>query len=263
MIATYHNHTRYSDGKPTLVEIGRAAAEQGIDELGVSDHLTLAPWGSVPWSMDPAKLDDYVDELLSMRDRAKLSLRLGLEVDWFKGHGETIARMLHGKPFDYLIGSVHFVGEFGIDASAVGWQALDEEGLVAAHRGYWRLIRELAESNLFQVVGHLDLTKKFGNFLPAVSLEPEIDAALDAIAGSGSVVELNTAGWHKPCRDAYPTSGLLARCRERDIGVTLSSDAHHPDDLVRDFERGAQRLRRVGYDRIARFAGGEISFKPL
>ncbi len=93
--------------------------------------------------------------------------------------------------------------------------------------------------------------------------DAEIDAALDAIADADLVVELNTAGWHKPIRDAYPDEGLLRRCHRRAIPVTLSADAHQPDHLLRDFDRGAERLRAAGYDRIARFRERERRFVEL
>ena len=262
MLATYHNHTRYSDGKATIAEMVAAAEAAGIDELGISDHLTLAPWGPVGWSMDPARLEAYVAELDAARQRATISIRLGLEVDWFEGQAEKIVETLGDVPFDYLIGSVHFVGKFSVDGSAAGWGALSEDERTSVHRQYWWLISQLAESGLFHVVGHLDLPKKCGAFPPAVDLQSEIDSALDAIASAGMVVELNTAGWHKPCGEAYPTRDLLRRCRERGIVATLSADAHQPDHLARDFDRGLQVLEDAGYDRIARFAGGVISTEP-
>ncbi len=262
-LATYHNHTRYSDGKATIAEMVAAAEEAGIDELGISDHLTLAPWGRVNWGMDPARLVEYVEEIEAARMRSTISIRLGLEVDWFEGQAETIAETLGEAPFDYLIGSVHFAGKFSIDGSATGWKALSEGERTSMHREYWRLIGGLAESGLFDVVGHLDLSKKFGFFPPVVELQAEIDLALDAVASAGMVVELNTAGWHKPCGEAYPTRDLLQRCRERGILATLSSDAHQPEHLTRDFDRGLQVLEEAGYDRIARFTGRQTSTFPL
>ena len=90
-----------------------------------------------------------------------------------------------------------------------------------------------------------------------------IAEALDAIAAAGMVVELNTAGWLRPCADAYPSLEILQACRTRGIDVTLSSDAHHPDFLTKDFERGAERLREAGFERIARFRNRERWFEPL
>ncbi len=263
MITSVHNHTIWSDGKATVKEMLAGAAELEIDELGVADHLVLRPGGDIPfWSIPPGRLDAYVDELLRLRTEAGPVLRAGIEVDWFPGHGEAIAEILHGLPFDLIIGSLHEVDGYIVDASAEAWRALDREAQNRVHRRYWQQLCSLAESGLFDVVGHLDLPKKFG-FRPTIDLQNEISAALDAIAAAGLVVELNTAGWHWPALDAYPSQELLRQCRERGIPVMLSADAHEPDHLLRDFARGTERLLSAGYRQVVRFDGREKIFQAI
>jgi len=130
------------------------------------------------------------------------------------------------------------------------------------HRRYWIAIADLARSGLFDIVGHLDLTKKFNQW-PTVDLGAEIDAALEAIAGAGMAVELNTAGWNLPCADAYPSTDLLRACRVRSIPALVNSDAHDPAHLLRDFERGVARLREVGYEETVVFEGRRRRTVPL
>jgi histidinol-phosphatase (PHP family) len=213
--------------------------------------------------MRPDRLHAYVEEVLGVaRDSDGPVVRLGLEVDWFDGHGAAIAAALEGVPFDLLIGSVHEVDGFVVDVASADWERLDEGRREALHRGYWRSLASLASSGLFDVVGHLDLPKKF-NQSPRANLSVMVDAALDAIRDADLVVELNTAGWHTPGRDAYPSVELLQACRRRDIPVTLSADAHHPKHLRRDFERGLERLWAMGYRELARFAGKRRWFDPV
>lgn len=263
MLATYHNHTNWSDGIASLDEVVDRARALGVDELGISDHYVLHPSGRVPgWSMKPEKVGEYAEHVLSRRDADGPTIRLGLEVDYFPGQEQAIRAALDGIPFDYLIGSVHQVDGFRIDSRAETWAALDEDEQNEKHRAYWHAKRMLAESGLFTIVAHLDLSKKFGH-RPTIDLGREIAETLDAIAAAGLVVELNTAGWHKPCRDGYPALDILRQCRQREIPVTLSSDAHDPDHLLRDFTRGRDRLREAGYREIARFAEGEVTFEPL
>lgn len=267
MIATYHNHTNWSDGKPSPIELLMRAAELGVDELGVSDHFILHPAGKrYPWGMPVDRLDDYVDQLLSLRERAQRTtsvvVRIGVEVDWFAGHGGSLGNALEQHAFDYLIGSVHEVDGFIVDTSPEAWAKLSEYERNNVHRRYWILMHELAESGLFDIAAHLDLTKKFDQY-PTIDVSVERDAALDAIAKAGLVVELNTAGWHKLCQDAYPSLEILRDCRKRDIPVTLSADAHQADHVLRDFARGAARLREAGYTVVARFNDRERSFDSL
>ncbi len=257
MIATYHNHTTYSDGSGSIAEMIEAASEQGVEELGISDHFNLHPSGQIPsWSMSPDRLGEYVDEILSHRGRMVPELRLGLEIDWHPGHEEVIREAIQGIPFDYLIGSVHEVNGFKIDRSSAAWDALSEEGRVAKNREYWMHLRSMAESGLFDIVAHADLPKKFGHRVTG-DLDDVIDPALDAMVEADMVVEVNTAGWIKPVQDAYPSMDLLKKFRERNIPAIISADAHEPAHLLRDFPRAGKRLLKAGYENVIRFAGRE------
>ena len=266
MRATYHNHSVFSDGKATIAQLVAAAGAMGIDELGVSDHFTLHPSGNTPkWSMHPDDVAAYLRELHHAAadiDARKPRIRVGLEVDFFPTQVEVIRQALREISLDYVIGSVHFVDEFVIDGSPEPWTRLTAEQREQVHREYWSHVEAMAGSGLYDIAAHLDLPKKFG-FFARSDLQREIGAALDAIAAAGMVVELNTAGWHKPCADAYPSLAILRECRRRDIRVTLSADAHEPDHLLRDFDRGLARLAEAGYDRIARFAGRRVVTEPL
>jgi histidinol-phosphatase (PHP family) len=263
VIASYHNHTVWSDGRATVARTLEAAARQGLDEVGISDHWVLDPGGQVPsWSMDPDRLGEYVAEVKAVTDGSKPVLRLGLEVDWFPGHGDAIGAWLGRYEFDYLIGSVHTVDGFRADSYAGLWDALEVGERNEIHRRYWLAIEDLARSGLFDIVAHLDLTKKF-NQQPTVDLSNEIDAALHAIAEAGMAVELNTSGWSLPCADAYPSIELLRACRARGIPALVNADAHRPEDLTWSFERGRARLREAGYEEVAIFEGRRRKSVPL
>jgi len=263
VIASYHNHTRWSDGKDTIGDLVAAATPLGIDELGISDHFVLHPRGKqYSWSLPTDQLGEYVDAVLDASRSAPLPVRLGLEVDWFPGHAEAIAEALAPHPFDYLIGSVHEVHDFVLDGSPAPWQRLSQAEVDEVHRAFWQHVRDLAASGLVDIIAHLDLAKKF-DFHPSIDLGREQSEALDAIAAANLVVELNTAGWHKPCRDAYPTEQLLRACADRGIRATLSADAHQADHLHRDFDRGLRRLKSAGYRELARFKERRVTMDPI
>jgi histidinol-phosphatase (PHP family) len=263
VIATYHNHSTWSDGATPIAALVERADQLGVDELGISDHYVLHPSGrACAWSMPVDLVGAYAQEIRAYAGRTGPVVRLGLEVDWFPGHADAIRAALDGIDFDYLIGSVHEVDGFPIDAAAAHWNALSPEARDEQHRRYWVAMASLARSGLFDIAAHLDLTKKFGHH-PVGDLSDVVDEALDAIAEADLVVEINTAGWHRPCGSAYPTLDILRRCHRRGIPVTLSSDAHEPDHLVRDFERGAARLAEAGYTQVARFAGRRRSFDEM
>ena len=210
----------------------------------------------------PKQLDTYIGCLTARQGTSLPILRLGLEVDWIPEQEEKIRETLSSLPLDYVIGSVHEVDGFSIDMAASHWDALPSKERDEVHRRYWEQLAAMARSQLFDIAGHIDVSRKFGHW-PTVELQDEIDTALQAMAESGMVVELNTAGWHMPCRDGYPTLEILRACSDRGIKATLSADAHDPAHLLRDFPRGLKRLQEAGYDEIARFEKRRISCEAI
>jgi len=263
MLASYHNHTTFSDGKAPVDDMIAAAQRLGVGEVGLSDHLTLHPAGRmVKWSMKPEALPVYVRAVQRASEGAVAAVRLGIELDWFEGHERALAAAIEAHPFDYVIGSVHFVGEFPIDGVPSRWDALSQAQVDDLHREYWRQVALMARSGLFDIAAHADLPKKFGR-LPSRPPRAEIEAALDAIAAAGMVVEVNTAGWHKPCAEAYPSMDILRACRARGVEPTISADAHRPEDILRDFDRAGLLLRDAGYTQVARFERRARRFEPI
>jgi histidinol-phosphatase (PHP family) len=254
VITSYHNHTNWSDGDCTLEEQIEGARVAGLDELGISDHYVLYPGGKpVDWSITYERLGEYVEDLQrATRSIASPILRVGIEADFFPGTVDRLKNLLSLYSFDYVIGSVHFVDHFPIDESAGNWQRLTRGEVNETWAHYWRHIKYLAESGVYDFVAHLDLPKIFG-FMPMADLREEWSAALDAIMEADMAIEINTAGWHKPVGEAYPSLELLKAARERDIPLLINADAHSPEHLVRDFERARALAREAGYSELVRY----------
>lgn len=254
MIVTYHNHTSWSDGAATLDEMIRGAQEIGIDELGISDHYTLPPDGrQFDWSMPLGFLDEYV---AAVRQAAEAHdapvLRLGIEADFYPETVELVRERLARHPFDYLIGSVHAVGDFLVDYRADAWEPFSQEERNAIWGVYWERVRQMANSRAFDIVGHFDLPKKF-TFLPTVDYTAEMLAALDAVAEADMALEINTAGWTKPIHEAYPSIDILYEAHCRDIPLVINADAHRPDDLANLFAYARELAISAGYRESYRF----------
>lgn len=261
---SYHGHTRWSDGKCTVAEMFGAAAAAGLDEYGLSDHWTIPPGASQApdWAMSLDSLPQYVDEVRSEGARSRLTARIGLEVDFFPATFSRALALVEPFSFDYLIGSVHFADEFPIDARAADWDGMDQAAINRVFIRYWELIKELAERGGVNWIGHLDLPKKFGH-QPTVDLAGPVEAALDAIARAGLPIELNTAGWHRPCKEAYPAEFLLHLAKARKIPVLISDDAHSTEQVAQSFDRAVALLRLVGYRETIRFQQRQGCVVPL
>ena len=286
MLTSYHNHSLYSDGRGSLKSMLSAAQQWGLDELGISDHLVLDPHGDTPfWSMEPDSLPGYLAGLAEARRNAVPTLRIGIEADWLPGQHDAIADATADPRFDYVIGSVHQVLGLHVDSATERLGHMGPGALETMYDRYWALVKEMADSRLFDIAAHLDLPKKLHgrptaamqrgdradgvaaahrrHDVPSVGDSAGVEPALDAIAAAGMVVELNTAGWDMPCRECYPSPRILAGCHARDIPVTISADAHSTQHLLRHFDLAVRLLAELGFRSVARFEGREILHQPL
>ena len=127
---------------------------------------------------------------------------------------------------------------------------------------YWKTYGQMVDSGLFDILGHPDLVKKFAH-IPPGDLDRFYEPVIDAIAASGAVIELNTAGWHKPCAEAYPAPRFLELACSAGIGLVISSDAHAPDEVGRDFHEATLLAKAAGYRETVLFEKRQRRNLPL
>ena len=266
MIVDYHMHLRNPSEQIahdtwSVEPFVEAARRAGVDEIGFTEHIyyfkqTRALW-TVPYQTERCvyDLEPYVDAILQARERG-LPVKLGLEVDYVPGREDETRALLTPYPWDYLLGSVHFIDGFGVDGEP---RLLDEVGVAEAWRRYFDTLAAAARSGLFDSLSHPDLVKIFGDRADAF----DYGTIADAIAEAGVAVEVSTAGLRRPVRELYPHPDLLAACRARGVPVTLGSDAHSPDVVGRDFDRARELLRAAGYETITVFEQRRARQEPL
>ncbi|RDV84292.1 histidinol-phosphatase [Ammonifex thiophilus] len=255
-LVDYHVHTaRCGHAVGEVGEYLRQAEKVGLKELGFADHLPL--YFLPPEERDPglampqAQLGDYVREITGLKGKSVVEVKLGIEADYVPGWEEELRKLLSAHPFDYVLGSIHFLDGWGFDnpAEIEGYRGKDLDLL---YEQYFSLLQRLASSQLFDVVAHPDLIKKFG-FLPSRDLKPLYQETVKIIAAADLAVEVNTAGLRHPVKEIYPAAEFLFLCRRYRVPVTLGSDAHRPEDVGRDFDRALELLREAGYCEVAVF----------
>jgi len=264
MLTDYHVHLRPDEAGSdaerhfTAANAERyreAASEAGIRELGVSEHVyrfrqALEVWDHPFWRQQAV---DDLDEYCAFV-REQTDLRLGLEADFVPGREDRMANLIDAREWDYVIGSVHFVGDRAVDHE--GWDAW--EGARDADevwRRYFQTLGEAARSGLFDVLAHPDLVKVWGKGRPrpAGDLRRFYEQAMDGIAESRIAIELSTAGLRKPVGEMYPARELLEWCLEAGCPVALSSDAHVPEHLGHGYEQALELLEGLGVSEICVF----------
>lgn len=254
--ADYHMHTplcRHATGEPA--EYAAAAVRAGLCEIGFSDHNPMRVDRFDSWRMLLSELDEYVAKVQEAR-RAQpgLCIKLAMEVDYQPG-GEEWVRDLAGRhPWDYLIGSVHYIEPtFAVDdPSAIGqWK---ERETYEVWEAYFERLTMAAESGLFDIIGHADLCKKFG-FYPQRDCGAMFTRFLSAASRSGVAMELNTAGLRKDCREIYPSPRMVRMAAEMRVPITFGSDAHAPEEVGMAFGQAVALARAAGHTHWCRFTG--------
>jgi len=244
-----HNHTTLCHhAKGSVEEYVLKAIEQKIDVFGFSDH---APMDFDPkYRMSFQEMQKYKDEVLHVKKKYadKIEILFAYEVDFLAGHMDE--RILQAE-VDYLIGSVHFINEWGFDNPEFIGQ-YEHEDIDSIWQKYFDLIEQMAESGHFDIVGHIDLIKVF-KYLPKRPVIDIAHKAMYAIKKADMVLELNVAGYRKPIGEPYPSQELLELAYSLDIPITFSSDAHSPEQIGLFRDEIETFAKSVGYTQCATF----------
>jgi histidinol-phosphatase (PHP family) len=274
MLTDYHLHLRLDDVDATAERsftpanaerFREAASERGIAELGVSEHVhrfqqSLEVWQH-PWWRTFAHddIDAYCEFV-----REHTDLRLGIEADFIPGREDRMANLLDGRPWDYVVGSVHFLGDLALDTDDYsvwdGARSADE-----VWRRYFQTLGEAARSGLYDILAHPDLVKVWGadRPLPDGDLRRYYELAMDGIAESGIAVEVSTAGLRKPVGEIYPSLAFLEMALEAGGAVALSSDAHRPQDVGSGYDQALELLEQAGVSELCVFDRRARQLEPV
>ena len=274
MLTDYHVHLRPDALQATAEQhftaanadrYRESATEKGIAELGVSEHVyrfteALSVWDHELWR-DSAK-DDLTDYCGFVKEET--DLKLGIEADYIPGREDRMAALLDGRPWDYVVGSIHFLGDGALDYDKYDvWTRADSADKV--WRTYFEWLAEAAMSGLFDVLAHPDLVKHWGSERPQPERDRRYyyDIAMEAIADSGIAIELSTAGLRKPVGELYPSEAFLEMVVDAGNPIVLSSDAHTPDLLGYGYDRAIAQLERLGVREIGVFEGRVLRLEAL
>lgn len=267
--ADLHTHTalcKHASGTPE--EYLAAAQEAGLAYWGVSDHFPAPAGYDAAFRMAPDDLPRYfgiLDSLRAAADGSNLQVLAAAEFDFVPGRMDEVFTALDPfRPkFDYLIGSVHYVGDFAFDDpdKLADWPRY---GVDAVWDDYLTGLKAFVELGGFDVMAHSDLPKKFG-FRPSnyENVVRRMTDIYECAASKGICLELNTAGLRVAADEIYPSPDLLRAAFRAGMKITLGSDAHKPEQVAYGFDRAAELARSVGWTSHTAFVRGEAIELPL
>ncbi|MCE1200537.1 MAG: histidinol-phosphatase [Bacteroidia bacterium] len=275
----FHTHTYYSDGRDTPEAFVRQAIALGMKALGFSEHSPL-PFDN-KFSIKEKDLKNYAAEVRQLAEayQDRLDIFLSIEMDYIPGLSENYDSLRQRAGLDYVIGSVHLVGSDreenlwftdGPDVAVydAGLQQFYGGDIRRAVKSFYDQTNEMIETQQFDVIGHWDKIKMHNQnryftedevWYKKLALE-----TLELIDSKGLIAEVNTRGLYKKRSDSlYPSQWLLRAMNERQVPVIISSDAHHPSELMLEFDIAVRAVKDAGYRSVLVFGSKGWQEKPL
>lgn len=256
--ADLHAHTHHSHGQASTEAMYLAARDKGLSLFGFSEHSPRPEGYTYPVDYQEklnSRFDQYVREVEEMKQRGQaegLTVLLGLEIDYIPGQ-EAYARALrNSRPFDYIIGGLHFQGTWGFDFTADDWAGLSREKRFAAYARYYDDLASMCRTDLFHIAAHPDLIKlftldSFNEWLDTEEAAPRIRRALETMKEHGVIMEVSSAGLRKPCKEIYPGPRIMAMAAEIGLPISFGSDAHCVNTPAFAFDELARYAASFGY----------------
>lgn len=263
-VENYYPFGRSPDDRPdgtdpmeTMHVFAASAADHGVQEITITEHVyhfvQAKDIVDRPWSDALCFYDmDYYVELLQSARREGLPIKTGIEMDYIEGKEPVIERIVEGYPWDFVLGSVHWIGDWGFDLESMA-DEWDRRSVDQAYRDYFRLLGQAVQTGCFDSMSHPDLIKVRGH-MPEGDVTDLYETFAEQVSGQeGLCVEISSAGIRKPVGRIYPERPLLEACARRGISITTASDAHFVEDIGRDFDQVKSLASACGYGEAMSF----------
>ncbi len=249
----YHMHTLFSeDGDDSMEAMCRRAILLGIPEIGFSEHWDVGPYEANPRFFQPEPW--YIEmERLRTLFAGKLLIRAGIEIAEPHLYPSEAAELLSRVPFDYVIGSVHYVGEnFMFNGEYFHTHPADE-----VYSSYFTELDRMVKEADIDIVAHFDIPARAGK--PIFGYEPLryeklIRSALETCVKRGLALDVNVSGLRKPSRILMPDPLILKWYAE--MGgqrLTLGSDAHRLPEVGLPLDNAIRAIQVAGIHQIVHF----------
>jgi len=263
----YHLHTGYTqDATGTLNDYCKRAQKLGMKEIAFTNHLILPKFQNIPGiekSKVPEitiKLDQiqgHYKEIEIARKRFGIRIKFSMEIDYFEGYEREIDKIINNYPFDFVLGSTHFLDGFAIGDPGSAAEFFQNRDVSRAYVQYFLRLKKAIKSKLFDVIAHPDVIRKYAiqySDIPFEEYKNQAESVVHSLIDNKIGIELNTFGYTHPVRDSYPSIEFLKICKDFGVKtVTVGSDAHSPSALGIGLEEGIKKLKNVGYNEITLF----------
>jgi histidinol-phosphatase (PHP family) len=264
----YHCHNqRCGHALGEIEEYVKVAIEKNFREIGITDHFPLEAYIDDPQLKDIIKrasmavneFSNYITEIKRLKDvyKNEIKVRVSTEINFATpGRALTLQKEIlepYMDDFDYLLGAIHDIkwhdSPVIIMDPREGSNALKTYGMEKINSEYINKLLTLVETDFFDVIAHLDNNRVlFRPNKPKYSENTweKLLNLLDKIKTKGMAIEINTSGPLKGIDSQFPEDNIIKEAIQRNIPLTLGSDAHSPEYLGYMFEEFLQKAKKWG-----------------
>jgi len=267
----FHTHTHYCDGSSEPEAYVKRAIQLGFSALGFSGHAPI-PFKN-EFAIKDEELQNYCDSIRNLQAKyaKEINIYLALEIDYIPGFTMDFEDFNKKCKLDYTIGSVHlvvnpennirwFIDGGNTDTYDYGLQLAFNNDIQTAVKAYYHQINSMIITQKPDIIGHFDKIKM--NNKNRFFTQDEkwyldlVMESLEIIKSHQSIVEVNTRGLYKKRADElFPSLPILKDMLRMNIPVTISADAHKPEELDLLFHETAGQLKEIGYAAVMVFDG--------
>lgn len=261
------HHYRCGHACGTIEDYIKAAIERELQVIGISDHSPYfaeeEDHAQPGITMKKSEFADYVEEVLMLKEKYadKIDVLLGVESDFFPEQMDAYYREYERYPFDYKIGSVHYVDGVSI-FNRNRWKKLREEEMISLKERYYEIIQQSARSKQFHILSHIDAMKAY--YPPFSDIPTDIvEKTMKVIADADVSIEVNTSGKTKDVGGWYPADDILELAYHYGVTITFGSDAHVPERVGDEFDDVKARLQEIGFRSWVYYKNGQRVVVPF
>ena len=259
----YHIHSTFSPDSPaTPEELCRRAIVLGIPEIGFSEHWDVGPYEKITRFLQPEAWWNELERLRSLF-AGQLILRAGIEIAEPHLYPQETAEIISRLPFDYVLGSVHYVGEYDMFSEEYFRQHTADE----VYSAYFAEMDRMVRTANIDIIAHFDIPARTAK--PILGYEPTryedaIRTILGIVIERGLALDVNVAGLRRPAQNIMPDPLILRWYRE--MGgerVTLGSDTHSADQVGQHLDQALAALRGAGLNSVTQYERRQARLIPL
>lgn len=258
-----HSGEFCSHAAGTLEEVVRSYLGRGFRRVGLTEHMPPGDDRRIYPEEAAAGLDSaalrrrfarFIDAARELRERyaSRIALLVGFETESWSGYGPEVRSLVRTFRPDYLVGSVHHVGDIPFDCSPADYRAAAEQagGIDGLYLRYYDLQLEMIERIRPGVVGHLDLIRihdpRWQERLEDPEIAGRVRRNLKRMEELGLILDCD-------CRllpeggETYPARRILRWARELGLAAVPGDDSHSPEQAGRGIREGIGLLQELGF----------------